>query len=342
MTNRKGTKNITVFDVAEAAGVSKSTVSLVLTGSDKVSDKAKKKVQKAITSTGYIYNRDAASLRSRKSNLIAIVINDLTNPYAAQLAIGLEQEIRKIGFFSILVNSDECIETQNQLVNKLKEYNVAAFIICPAPGTSAKWTNDLVDKGFFVIFIMRKIKDAHVPTVMPNNIVGTKIATEHLITLGHRKIAFLGGNESISDYHERLAGYTKSMNSLNTPFKKNYCIQSKTTRNGGREAMTRLLKIQPDIQAIVCFNDVVAYGAIEIMRLNGINPGKDIAIVGFDDLKDSKLMSPSLSTVCIDANEIGKAVCHILINSKNTNNEHLLIDVEFIERESSGSIINII
>ena len=97
-------KSVTVFDVARAAGVSKSTVSLVLTNSNKVSDKARQKVEKAIKETGYVYNRDAASLRSKRSNLVAIVINDLTNPYSAQLAVGLERQIRQMGLFSMLVN----------------------------------------------------------------------------------------------------------------------------------------------------------------------------------------------------------------------------------------------
>jgi len=145
MVTNSGSKSVTVHDVARAAGVSKSTVSLVLTGSKKVSDKAKLKVEQAINDTGYVYNRDAASMRSRKSNLVAIVINDLTNPYSAQLAVGLEQQIRKMGLFSMLVNSGEDVETQNQLVRNLKEYNVAAFIMCPAPGTTAEWTNQLVD-----------------------------------------------------------------------------------------------------------------------------------------------------------------------------------------------------
>ena len=119
MVTHSGSKSVTVHDVARVAGVSKSTVSLVLTGSKKVSDTAKLKVEKAIDETGYVYNRDAASMRSRKSNLVAIVINDLTNPYSAQLAVGLEQQIRKMGLFSMLVNSGEDVETQNQLVRNL-------------------------------------------------------------------------------------------------------------------------------------------------------------------------------------------------------------------------------
>ncbi|MEW6992494.1 LacI family DNA-binding transcriptional regulator [Colwelliaceae bacterium 6441] len=335
MKAKRTSKSVTVFDVARASGVSKSTVSLVLTNSNKVSDKARQKVEKAIKETGYVYNRDAASLRSKKSNLVAIVINDLTNPYSAQLAVGLERQIRQMGLFSMLVNSGEDFEIQDKLVRSLKEYKVAAFIICPAPGTTADWTNELVDQGFPVVHVMREIAGAKVATVLPDNFAGTTMATQHVLAQGYKKIAFLGGNESISDYHQRLSGFTETMTLSNMPFSNKLCIQSDTTRNGGRTAMAKALAVEPEIEAVICFSDVVAYGAIDYMKSNNIEPGKDIAIVGFDDLEDSKLMSPSLSSVHIDANRIGAAVCQLLDNMADRNRNKIIVSIDFIARESS-------
>jgi LacI family transcriptional regulator len=335
MSRSEKPKSVTVIDVAEKAGVSKSTVSLVLTGSSKVSSKAKQKVEKAIDELGYVYNRDAASLRSRKSNLIAIVINDLKNPYSAQLAVGLEQEIRRMGLFSMLVNSAENVDTQTSLVRNLKEYNVAAFIICPAPNTSADWVNSLVEQGFPVVHIMREVAGAKVATVLPDNFTGTKLATQHLIMKGYKKIAFIGGNESISDYHQRLSGYIEAMTFAQVPFTKELCVQSNTTRNGGRSAMKEVLTLNTDIEAVVCFSDVIAYGAIEQIRSSGRKPGKDIAIVGFDDLEDSRLMSPALTTIHVDANQIAIAVCQILTNINDGNRNKILVGVDLIERDSS-------
>lgn len=335
MSSIRNSKNVTVHDVARKAGVSKSTVSLVLTGSDKVSLRTKQKVNKAISDIGYVYNRDAASMRSRKSNLIAIVINDLTNPYSAQLVVGLERQIRLMGKFSMIVNSEESVETQSILVKNLKEYNVAAFIICPAPGTSAEWVNSLVEQGFPVVHIMREVAGAKVATVLPDNFIGTNLATQHLLSKGFKKIAFIGGNESISDYHQRLSGYTEAMTLAALSFSNKLCIQSVTNRNGGRDAMEEVLKVEPDIEAVVCFSDVIAYGAIEHIRAAGKQPGKDIAVVGFDDLEDSRLMSPALSTIHVDANQIAIAVCQILANIQDGNKNKILIGVDLVERESS-------
>ena len=335
MSDKSSSKSVTVFDVARQAGVSKSTVSLVLTGSDKVSAKSKEKVEQAIDETGYVYNRDAASLRSRKSNLVAIVINDLTNPYSAQLAVGLEQQIRQMGLFSMLVNSGENVETQKLLVNNLKEYNVAAFIICPAPGTTAEWTNNLVSQGFPVVHIMREVSGAEVPTILPDNVTGTHLATQHMLARGHSKIGFLGGYESISDYHQRLAGFIETMTQADVSFSKKLSIQSDTTRNGGRCAMMQILEIEPDIEAVVCFSDVIAYGAMEYMTSVGKVPGKDIAIVGFDDLNDSRLMSPGLSTIHVDENKIAAAVGQVLDDIKSDNISKVIVEIELIVRESS-------
>jgi len=335
MSNTLNTGSITVFDVARVAGVSKSTVSLVLNNSEKVSDNSRQKVEQAIIETGYVYNRDAASLRSRKSNLIAIVINDLTNPYAAELAVGLELQIRQMGLFSMIVNSGEDVDIQQKLVNNLKEYNVAAFIICPAPGTTAEWTNNIVKQGFPVVNIMREIAGANVSTVLPNNSYGTTLATAHLLHRGNTNLAFLGGIDSISDYHQRLAGFVNAMNAANVSVQAQLCIQSSTTREGGRQAMKEALTVEPNIKAVVCFNDVIAYGAIEHIRSLGKEPGRDIAIVGFDDLKDSCLMSPALSTIHVDANKIAIEVCKLLKDIKHSNSTTTLVDVKLIVRDSS-------
>ncbi|MGB1199932.1 MAG: LacI family DNA-binding transcriptional regulator [Cognaticolwellia aestuarii] len=323
-------ETITVVDVAKKAGVSKSTVSLVLTNSNKVSEKSKRKVLKAIEETGYVYNRDAASLRSRRSNLVAIVINDLTNPYSTQLTVALEQQIRSIGMFAILVSSGESVEQQTELIQRLEEYKVSAYIICPAPGTSADFLNNLVDKGRLVINIMREVQGAKVSTVIPDNVAGTYMSTDFLLKKGYKNIAFLGGNESISDYHQRLKGFTDAVSDQ----VERHVIQSNTTRDGGRKAMKELLSTSSEIEAVVCFSDVIAYGAIEYMKEQQIKPGKDIGIIGFDDLKDSQLMSPALTTIHIDENQIARAVCQELIDANSNARNKVLVGVDLIERSS--------
>ncbi|MBE0352899.1 MULTISPECIES: LacI family DNA-binding transcriptional regulator [Pseudoalteromonas] len=333
---KKLTGKVTIWDVAKEAQVSKSTVSLVLTNSDKVSNKSKEKVLTAIDKLGYVYNRDAAALRSKRSNLVALVINDLTNPYSAQLAVGLEKHIYDLGMLPMLVNIAECVERQKQVVKTLKEYNVSAFIMCPAPGTEQSWQDDLINSGFPVINIMREVPFSAAPCVLPDNKKGTHIATSHILSQGIEEIAFLGGVDEISDYHERLSGFLSALKQFNISEDKRV-IQAQTNRQGGREAFNSLIKKSPHIKAIICFNDVIAYGAIEAMRQHGLEPGKDIKVVGFDDLEDSRLMLPSLSTIAINADEIGKRTCQVLkeLLNQSTPPVRTLVDVNLQIRDSS-------
>lgn len=333
---KKSTGKITIWDVAEQAHVSKSTVSLVLTNSDKVSKKSKEKVLAAIDKLGYVYNRDAAALRSKRSNLVALVINDLTNPYSAQLAVGLEKHIFELGMLPMLVNIAESVERQTQVVKTLKEYNVSAFIMCPAPGTKQQWQDDLINSGFPVINIMREIPFSAAPCILPDNKKGTHISTSHILSQGIEEVAFLGGTAEISDYHERLSGFLAALEQFNITDEKPV-IKAPTNRQGGREAFNTLIKQAPNTKAIVCFNDVIAYGAIEAMRQHGLEPGKDIKVIGFDDLEDSRLMLPSLSTIAINADEIGKRTCQVLkeLLDKSTPPVRTLVDVNLKIRDSS-------
>lgn len=329
-TNNTNKQSVTVHDVARVAGVSKSTVSLVLRGSDKASDRAKEKVLKAIEETGYVYNREAAAMRSKSSDLVAIVINDLTNPYSANLAVALEKHIRELGLMATLVNTSENALTQTQIVAKLQEYRVKAFIICPTPNTQASWLNQLQKPHTQVVSIMRQVDGSQVPCVLPNNEMGAYNATKALIARGHKHIAFIGGDAAISDYHQRLAGFNKAAKEQNDS--QTWVFNSTTNRHGGRLAMSECLAQVPQVESVVCFNDIVAYGVIEYLAEQNLKPGADIGVIGFDDLDDSKLMSVPLSTVKIDANDIAKAVCHILKN--DTQKGLTQVPVALIERSS--------
>ncbi|MBB1420489.1 LacI family DNA-binding transcriptional regulator [Pseudoalteromonas sp. SG43-7] len=333
---KKKTDKITIFDVAREAQVSKSTVSLVLTNSDKVSDKSKEKVLHAIDKLGYVYNRDAAALRSRRSNLVALVINDLTNPYSAQIAVGLENHIHALGMLPMLVNTAESVERQTQVVKTLKEYNVAAFIMCPAPGTTQQWVDELINSGFPVIHIMREVAFCAAPTILPDNKKGTHLATSHILQQGIEDIAFIGGTDDISDHHERLSGFHSALKQFNIHQHKP-TITAATNRQGGRDAFATLYAQYPATKAIICFNDVIAYGVIEAIRQHGLIPGKDIKVVGFDDLADSCLMSPSLSSVTINADDIGKHTCQVLqeLLNQGTPAVRTLVDVHLQVRDSS-------
>ncbi len=332
MRKKYDCKSITIHDVAKEAGVSKSTVSLVLTQSDKVSKKSKLKVEQAIDKTGYVYNRDAASLRSRQSNLVAIVINDLANAFTLSFVKSIETKLRNSGMFSMLVTCNDEIETQTKLVNQLKEYNVNSFVICPVQGTNAEWLNDLVKQGYGVINILREVSAAKVATVLPDYYLGIKLAMTHLLEQGFEKIAFIGSNTFTSE-QQKISAYKDALQESGLEILAFRIKQTAVTRHDGRQAINQLLKDENDIEAIVCATDVIAYGVIDILCKKGKKIGNEIAIIGFEDLVDSSLMSPALSSVHVDMNKMADAVLQQLQNTNNRNK--ILVEIDLITRETS-------
>ncbi|STO56539.1 LacI family DNA-binding transcriptional regulator [Grimontia hollisae] len=334
-------KKATVIDVAKAAGVSKSTVSLVLRGGTGVKADTIDKVNRAIRELGYVYNRDAAGLRSRESNLVAIVANDLANPYLAQVIIALEQELEQQGYMPVVVNINESVERQRTMVTSLKEHNVTGFFMTPAPGTQPEWLAGLASVTQPVVCLMRDVEGSGLPTVMPDNEQGMYLATRHLIRLGHTRLAFVGGVAAISDYHGRKAGFLKAMQEAGLTVKSSDIEPGSTKRKGGTVAIHRVLDRDPSITGVICFTDVIAYGVYSALQDRGLTPGKDIAVVGFDDLEDSRLMSPALTTVRVRAGDIGQMACKCLQqwreNQKVPGNA--LVGVELVVRSSCCSVV---
>ncbi|NUZ09890.1 LacI family DNA-binding transcriptional regulator [Pseudoalteromonas sp. McH1-7] len=335
MKNDKKRANVTIFDVAKEAQVSKSTVSLVLTQSEKVSDKSKAKVLHAIEKLGYVYNREAAALRSKRTNLVALVMNDLTCPLCAQLAVELEKQVYTLGMVPMLVSTNECIERQQQAVQAFKEYNVSAFIMIPAKGTSRQWLDNLYDSGFLVITIMREIAFAKAPSILPDNKKGTHLATSHLIEVGARHIAALGEQDCF-EYQAKLAGFQSALTSHHVKHQATV-IDVQNNRRAGKKAFKQLIETHRNIDAVMCFSDFIAYGVVDTMREIGLSPGRDIKVIGFNDFADSQFMTPSLSSVKIDINEICRRTCQTLSEqlSGTTPAATTIVDVTLQLRDSS-------
>ena len=204
---RPKTRRITVTDLARAAGVSRSTVSLVLRNSPLVKRETGRRVEDAIDRLGYVYNRNAANLRRRTSDMVAMVINDLTNPFFAELAVGLEEALQAAGYVSLMANTDEDPARQRRVMETMREHGAAGFILCPAMGTDTGQAAAMADWNVPVIQVMRRLPGARMGAVVPDNVLGARMAAERLLALGHRRTAFLGGGDGNVVTAERVAGY---------------------------------------------------------------------------------------------------------------------------------------
>src|SRR3984885_5357210 len=217
----------TIVDVARRAGVSKSTVSLVLGGSSLVAETTRERVSDAMNELGYIYHRGAATLRGAKSGVIGMVINDLSNPFYVELAIGIEQACQGGAFIPFLANSSEDPIRQQEVIRSMREHGAAGLVLAPAIGTSLKDTKPLV-AGLPVVQVMRRLPGLKASLVAPENREGARKATGYLIENGHRRIAFIGGTNSLSVREERLAGYRLALEDAGIPLDGSLVIETTT------------------------------------------------------------------------------------------------------------------
>src|SRR6516225_1764702 len=237
-----GVARATIVDVARRAGVSKSTVSLVLGGSSLVAEATRERVTEAMAELGYIYHRGAATLRGAKSGVLGMVINDLSNPFYVELAIGIEQACQGAGFVPFLANSAEDPVRQQEVIRSMREHGAAGLVLAPAIDTSASDVKGLV-VGLPVVQVMRRLPGLKASVVAPENKEGARKATAHLIAQGHRRIAFVGGVASMLVREERLAGYCAALDEAAIHFDSTLIIETMTSYAGGAAALPQLLNL---------------------------------------------------------------------------------------------------
>ncbi|MDH5353218.1 MAG: LacI family transcriptional regulator [Gammaproteobacteria bacterium] len=338
-------KQATLHDVAQDAGVSKSTVSLVLQDNPQVKDQTREKVLRSIEATGYVYNRKAAALRqAQSSDLIGILVNSFVTPYSAEILNCFEQVALSKGLVPMMASNGEQLDQQERFIKSYMEHKVSGFIICPAPNTSVSWLDKIWRSGFPLVQIMREVPFSQFPAVIADNRNGVREATRHLISLGHQKIAFVGGDEAISDYHERLGGYMDAMSEAGLSVPEAYVLPISQGRAAGRQVLQTLLSYKTRVTAIVCFSDLMAYGILSMSRELGIEVGKDLAVIGFDDLADSSLTHPALTTVRVQPEDFAISAMEMLqnhIQNSQVPAERRVIPAKLIVRESCGAPQNI-
>jgi len=337
---RSSRRNVTIIDIARAAGVSKSTVSLVLKASPLVKGETRERVAKAMDKLGYVYNRGAASLRRARSSIVGMVINDLANPFFAELAIGIERALQNSGYVPFLANTGESVVRQAEVVRSMREHGAAGIILCPALDTDAREIESLTSPGVPLVLAIRRILGARASLVASDNVAGAARAARHLIGLGHRRIAYLGGAERMVVRQDRVAGFRQAMDEAGLPVDPSLLIESMPTKEGGFGAMSRLLALPERPTAAVCFNDVVAIGAMMALARHGLVTGRDLAIVGFDDTAEARHATTPLTTISVDAVGLGERAAQMLLRQIADGEPRLEIHVgeaRLVVRESCGA-----
>lgn len=331
-------KRVTLEDVARHAGVSRATASLVVRKSNKVSEKTRRKVLQSMKELGYIYDRVAANMRSSKSTTVGVIITDIANPYFVELLRGVHNTLDDAGYNVFLGTTFDIEEKQNQLLSRMLEHRVGGIILCPVSDISRESIEFINNIDLPIVHAVREFNELHCDYVGIDYIRGAELAVQHLIDQGHRKIAFVGGSSRSTAWKDRKVGYSNVLKKAGIQLNEAFIIPTEITREGGAKAVQKLLKLEERPTAIFCFNDFVAHGVILELRKIGLQPGKDIAVVGFDNTYESSLYSPPLTTVSSFPTLIGSHAACLLykrMTEKLGEKQRLILKPSLVVRESS-------
>lgn len=329
----------TILDVAKQAGVSKSTVSLVLQGNSAVRETTRVAVRQAMADIGYVYNRSAATLRSSSSGLIGLVINDLRNPFFTEFAALFQMELARNGFATVLANTDEDPDLQTRMISSLVEHGVSGFIISPSYGGEADTLSVLNTANTPTLQVFRSIKpdDPKFPFIAPDYLRGGRLAAEHLLEMGCKRIAFLGGLDGRPVTEERMNGYLSVLAEIGA---EPIVLTGQATRAFGKVMAAKLQADYPDVDGVICFNDLVALGVLSACPELGVQVGRDLRVVGFDDIEDCQDSYPPLTSVSCNIPDFAKSTAaQILAWIKDGKAPQMAArsPVELIKRASSGA-----
>jgi LacI family transcriptional regulator len=314
-------RRVTVSDIAAGCGVSRSTVSLVLRRSPLVHPETRARVQAELVRQGYVYHRGAASLRQRASNAVALVINDLSNPFFAEFAGGVDAALAEAGYVMLLGSSGESPERQQAVLASLVEHDPAAVILSPAEHSDPARLHRLVGARTPVLVFNRALDDGAAPShdgavwdfLALDNRRGARLATEHLLEQGHRAIAFFGGHRDSSSCGERRAGYHDALAAAGIAPDPAWLVECAPTRLEAARQAGALFARDPAPTAAVCYNDAVALGLISGLAARGRRAGVDFALTGFDDIPEAAVSVPPLTTIAVAPRERGMQAARLVL-----------------------------
>lgn len=332
-------KNVTMSDVAARAGVSIKTVSNVINDWPYVTDETRLKVMQAIEAVGYRPNRMARSLVTGETRAIGVVIPDISNPFFGMAIRGCEDVLFEAGYSIFLCNTNEDVDRERYYLDELLSRGVDALILWGTRIGCADLEEIVGSERVLVTVELGEVPTGpnHV-CINVENLRGARIATDHLIEVGHQRIAHLAGPEGRITRDLRLTGYKEALEMAGIHPSPRLIVSEHPSIGGGFRAARHLIETEkPD--AVFCYNDLMALGAVLAARHLGLAVPDDLALVGFDDIEMASMIDPPLTTVHIPQYRLGSLTGQVVfdcLQNGEPSNRLVTSPVELRIRGSSG------
>lgn len=318
-----------MIEIAKMAGVSLGTVSNVLNNTAAVREPLKQRVLKAVEAAGYQPSQLARGLRRDKTNMIGMIIPDITNPFFPAVVRGAEDVAFSNGYRLILCNTDNDHSKELLHLNELRTYLPAGLIVIPSNFSDLTAQAESYRKaGTGVVCIDRLPKNWKGDSVTADNEKGAYEATRHMIRVGHKRLAAICGPLHLTNSRQRLNGFERAVREAKLTVAPEFIQEATFDKQGGYAKTLLLLKLIPRPTAIFAGNDMIALGALLALREAGLQCPKDVSVMGFDDLDLAETTNPSLSSVSQSGYQLGSNAAQILIDRIQGNAEpakHLVL-----------------
>ncbi len=325
-----------IHDVAKRAGVAPITVSRVVNNNGYVSEATRRRVEAAILELDYVPNALGSSLRSKRTQTLALVLSDITNPFWTTVARGVEDAANKRGYHIIIGNTDESSQKQEEYLMFLRQKQVDGFLLVP---TSTKSSNLLKKGGIPVIVLDRHFPNYQIDSVRGDSVGGAFELTNHLLELGHRRIAIITGRHDHSTASDRVTGALQAFEQAGIS-EPPLVYWSEYNQESGYESTHRALLEEPSLTAIFGTNNFIAIGVMRALRDAGVRVPEEISVVAFDDLPPAITIDPFFTVAAQPAYELGRQATELLLSRLNDEGpdgpQEIVLPVEIIVRKSSG------
>jgi LacI family transcriptional regulator len=328
----------TIKDVARSAGVSLGTVSNVLNRPELVAESTRVRVLDAVETLGYVRNASASQLRSGKGVGIGVIVLDVANPFFTEVARGIEDEARKAGFLITLCSSDGSTDREAQYLHLLEEQRIGGVLITTAERKVPPAVAQLRARGTPVVLLDASAGARGHCVAAVDDVYGGRIAAEHLLELGHHKLAIVNGPLELSQCAARRRGFLAAARKGDADSDE-INVDAMTTE-AGEEAVAQLLAKPRKVSAIFCANDMLALGALKTLLGAGLRVPEDVALVGYDDVSFAALAQVPLSSIRQPTYDLGRTAAQLLLEEINDGRHHrhrsVVFKPELVARASTG------
>jgi len=332
----------TIKEVADFAHVSNATVSRVLNNNTQVDEILRTRVLEAIQSLGYQPNRDARRLRARSSNVIGLVISDIQNPYFISVIRGVEDAAYSRQMNVVLCNSDEDLSKQGMYLQVMEAERVAGLIIVPCDSEQNHDIRQLQKSGIPIILLDRSLANAQMDAVLVDNVRGAYEAVTHLLDLGYRRIAIIGGSPDVMTGQDRYQGYRQALSDAGLKIENDLVKSGDFKMDSGYRLAREMMAITNPPDAVFVANNLMTLGALRALRELRIRVPEDIALVGFDDMPWSGELYSPLTAVSQPTYELGQEAVHLLLRrlaAPKAPFSTTILQTHLIVRESCGALL---